>query len=104
MSISTNGVSTRARRALATFLENDASVDAPGGMTWEEIERDVPIRRLLKGAVLCRQGTPSDAMYVVVSGRLRVVLEKANGEQRALSEIGRGETVGEMGMLTGEPR
>jgi NTE family protein len=52
------------------------------------------------GRILIEQGAPSDTLYVVLSGRLAVVhgLESAN--ERRLSELGPGETVGEMGVVT----
>src|SRR5689334_5057338 len=51
------------------------------------------------GETLMREGDAGDALYVVVSGRLSVVV----GTTR-IAEIGRGETVGEMALLTGGPR
>lgn len=55
------------------------------------------------GEVLIREGEPGDAVYVVVSGRLRVSVQRPEGEL-AVNEIGRGEMVGEMALLTDEPR
>lgn len=51
------------------------------------------------GETLLREGDAGDALYVVVSGRLSVVVGSA-----PIAEIGRGETVGEMALLTGAPR
>lgn len=56
------------------------------------------------GAVLFREGEASDFFYIVISGRLGVVVEAAPSEPRFVTQIGIGETVGEMGMITGEPR
>ena len=56
------------------------------------------------GAVLFHQGEVADCMYLVVSGRLRVTREREDGGARVLGEIGRGESVGEMALLTGEHR
>ena len=56
--------------------------------------------RLGGGETLMREGDAGDAMYVVVSGRLSVVVEP----EHSIAEIGRGETVGEMALLTGAPR
>lgn len=53
---------------------------------------------------LFRQGDDGDSMYILVSGRLRVLLEGEDGEPRVLGEIGRGETVGEIALVTGDPR
>ncbi len=56
------------------------------------------------GETLLQQGEPADGMYVVLAGRLRVFVEEAGGEERMVGEVGRGECVGEMGVLIGGPR
>ncbi len=56
------------------------------------------------GQVLMVQGEPGDAMYLLVSGRLRVQVRDEHGVQRTVGEIARGEFVGEMSLLTREPR
>lgn len=56
------------------------------------------------GETLFRQGDLGDSVYIVLSGRLRVVLELSGGGRRFLGEVTRGESVGEMAILTGEPR
>jgi NTE family protein/lysophospholipid hydrolase len=71
--------------------------------TLRRIERELEWVELRPGEALFAQGDPSDCMYLVVSGRLIGVREGAR-ERRIVAEIGRGESVGEMGFLTGEPR
>lgn len=56
------------------------------------------------GATLMAEGEPGDAMYLLVSGRLRTFLRQDDGTQRVVREIGRGEVVGEMSLYTDEPR
>lgn len=56
------------------------------------------------GETLMRQGEAGDAMYLVVSGRLRAYLRDADGSERAVREMGRGQVVGEMALYTDEPR
>jgi len=56
------------------------------------------------GAYLCRQGDEGDSMYVLISGRLKVLENRPNGKLDAIAEIPCGETVGEMSLITGEPR
>ena len=51
------------------------------------------------GSYLFRAGQPSDALYVVRSGRLQVVQNDV-----VLTELGRGGVLGELGLLTGVPR
>jgi predicted acylesterase/phospholipase RssA/CRP-like cAMP-binding protein len=60
--------------------------------------------RLGGGETLMREGDAGDALYVVVSGRLSVVIGTTPHDERSIAEIGRGETVGEMALLTGAPR
>jgi NTE family protein/lysophospholipid hydrolase len=59
---------------------------------------------LLAGTPLFKQGDPGDSLYIVVSGRLRVVLTDPAGIERAMNEVGRGECVGEFALLTQESR
>jgi predicted acylesterase/phospholipase RssA/CRP-like cAMP-binding protein len=54
---------------------------------------------LRAGAVLFERGAPGDALYVIRHGRLEVVVD---GE--VVREAGRGEVLGELALLTGEPR
>lgn len=56
------------------------------------------------GEVLFRQGDIGDSLYVLIYGRLVIVVQGENGEEEIIGEIGRGEVVGEMAILTGEPR
>ena len=51
------------------------------------------------GYELCRNNTPSDEMYVLLSGELVVI-----GEDTRVATILPVTTVGEMGLITGEPR
>ncbi|NJD24354.1 MAG: cyclic nucleotide-binding domain-containing protein [Betaproteobacteria bacterium] len=56
------------------------------------------------GEVLFRQGEVDQTLYIVVGGRLRVLLCDELGETHVLGDMRRGETVGEMALITGEPR
>lgn len=56
------------------------------------------------GETLFRQGEPGDSLYIVISGMVRVVVQRQDGEQRLVAECGDGETVGEMAVLGGAPR
>lgn len=56
------------------------------------------------GETLFRIGEPADALYVVVTGRLRAVIDEVGAGRRVIREIGRGQNVGELALLTDEPR
>jgi NTE family protein len=57
---------------------------------------------LRPGEVLLRQGDSGDDVYFVLSGRMRA--ETIGEAGTVLGEIGRGESVGELAMFTGELR
>ncbi|MFO1312785.1 MAG: patatin-like phospholipase family protein [Burkholderiales bacterium] len=56
------------------------------------------------GTALMNEGETGDAMYLVLSGRLRAYVKDDEGHPRAVREMGRGQIVGEMSVITGEPR
>lgn len=56
------------------------------------------------GDTLLTQGEPGDAMYLVVSGRLRAFVVADDGSTRKVGEVARGKIVGEMSLYTDEPR
>jgi predicted acylesterase/phospholipase RssA/CRP-like cAMP-binding protein len=69
-----------------------------------DLEPELQWMTLAAGEYLFRQGDPADCLYLVVNGRLRVLSEQADGTEQVLGELGRGECVGEFGLLTDEPR
>ena len=52
------------------------------------------------GDVIHRQGEESDAIYIVLNGRLRAIQDKNEGDMRVVGEYGQGESVGELEVLT----
>lgn len=52
------------------------------------------------GQALHHQGDESDAIYIVLNGRLRAISEKDNGAMRVVGEYGQGESVGELEVMT----
>ncbi|MBA3344118.1 MAG: peptidase domain-containing ABC transporter [Gemmatimonadales bacterium] len=51
------------------------------------------------GVSIVREGDPADALYVVVSGRARVVRTAENGEELSLNVLRAGDVFGEIGLL-----
>lgn len=56
------------------------------------------------GQVIYHQKDESDAIYIVLNGRLRSIMEKQGGEMRVLGEYGQGESVGELEVMTESTR
>jgi predicted acylesterase/phospholipase RssA/CRP-like cAMP-binding protein len=52
---------------------------------------------------LFHEGDPSDRLYLLVSGRLKIVVEGESGT-RLLRSLGPGAAIGELGILAGTPR
>ncbi len=53
--------------------------------------------------LLCREGEPGNALYIIVSGKVEVT-KKSGGKDAVLAERGVGDFVGEMAILESAPR
>ena len=70
----------------------------------EEITKQVEVIRVPGGDSLFKQGDPGDSLFIVINGRLRVIVRHEDGQEEVVAELGRDEMVGEMALLTGENR
>lgn len=61
-------------------------------------------RRLAESEVLCRQGDPGDAMFIVTGGRIRLSTTDPSGNEKILTYFTDGQFFGETALLTGAPR
>jgi CRP/FNR family cyclic AMP-dependent transcriptional regulator len=61
-------------------------------------------RHAPRGSAIMHAGDPTDSLYVVISGRLKVMMGEADGKEVILSIIGPGEIFGEMGLIDDGPR
>ena len=53
--------------------------------------------------VLFEQGDPGEEMYVIVHGQVRIMVSK-DGSEKEFARRGLGEVIGEMSLISGEPR
>lgn len=84
---------------LADLLADHFSIDDPAVL--EATLASIEWLYVPEGDAVFRQGDPSDAVYFVIRGRLAA----ARGDREAfLGGAGRGEVVGETGLLLGTPR
>jgi NTE family protein len=60
-------------------------------------------QRAAKGTVVCKEGDPGDAMYIIETGQVKVVSD-VETQRLTLATLGPGNQFGEMSLLTGEPR
>jgi CRP/FNR family cyclic AMP-dependent transcriptional regulator len=61
-------------------------------------------RNVTRGSIIMAAGDPTDSLYIVLSGRLKVMMSDADGKEVILTIIGPGEFFGEMGLIDDSPR
>jgi CRP/FNR family cyclic AMP-dependent transcriptional regulator len=57
-----------------------------------------------RSATIMAGGDPTDSLYIVLSGRLKVMMSDSEGKEVILAILGPGEFFGEMGLIDDEPR
>ncbi|MCV7146217.1 MFS transporter [Mycobacterium riyadhense] len=97
-------VSAAADQRPATSPEVDPLANLPlfaglDAVALVELRNSAEHVELEAGSYLFRAGEPADALYVVRSGRLQVLRDDV-----VVTELGRGEVVGELGLLIAAPR
>jgi CRP/FNR family cyclic AMP-dependent transcriptional regulator len=61
-------------------------------------------RSTTRGSIIMAAGDPTDSLYIILSGRLKVMMSDADGKEVILSLLGPGEFFGEMGLIDDNPR
>ncbi|MBI3969213.1 MAG: Crp/Fnr family transcriptional regulator [Chloroflexi bacterium] len=61
-------------------------------------------RRFPKGSVIFHETDPGLGLYVIESGRVKIVLTSEDGRQVVLTTLGPNEYFGDLALLDGEPR
>jgi CRP/FNR family cyclic AMP-dependent transcriptional regulator len=66
---------------------------------------NVMVRRSApKNRTILKSGDPTDSLYIIIAGRIKVQMSDAEGKEVILSVLGPGDFFGEMGLLDGAPR
>lgn len=61
-------------------------------------------RQYAKGQIIFVQGDPGTSLYLIQSGRVKIVLTSDEGKERVLAILGPHDFFGELALLDGEPR
>jgi small-conductance mechanosensitive channel len=69
----------------------------------ERLARSVSVQRFGRGEVLFRQGDPGSALFVLLSGQLDILVEKADRPEK-IASVSTGNFIGEHALMTGEAR
>ncbi|MCI0820344.1 MAG: patatin-like phospholipase family protein [Chloroflexi bacterium] len=67
------------------------------------VREKVQLRSFKPGDVLAEQGQDSPGLYVIRSGLAAVIVKDSGGQEREAFSLGKGECVGEMSLVSGEP-
>jgi CRP/FNR family transcriptional regulator, cyclic AMP receptor protein len=90
-----------------TTVEFLATVPLLSGLDQEELQRFADLTRertFPKGSVILFEHDPGDSLYVVRSGRVKVVLVGEDGREVILGVLGVGEHFGELSLIDELPR
>jgi len=61
-------------------------------------------RSVTRGTNVVAAGDLTDSLYIIISGRLKVMMSDADGKEVILAILGPGEFFGEMGLIDDSPR
>jgi predicted acylesterase/phospholipase RssA/CRP-like cAMP-binding protein len=98
----TSSVQRLRRSELAAYLSGLFGAMPP--QLFDALVGRMQFERYSGGNVLFRPGDPSDAAYIVLSGRLRVITTPSHRGAGRIEEIGRRQPIGWAGLLTRRPR
>src|SRR5215204_4106209 len=91
----------------APVLGSLASIPFFGGMEADALERlaaTMRSRRFRRGEVIFHIGDPGDALFVIVTGEVKISLPSETGDEAILATLRDGEVFGELALLDGAPR
>ena len=90
-------VSTTVLKSLPVFA--DFSQDHLRALVGMVMRRGAP-----RGTAVMHEGDSADSFYIVVSGRLKVLVGEADGKETILTILGPGECFGEMSLIDDQAR
>jgi CRP/FNR family cyclic AMP-dependent transcriptional regulator len=88
-------VASLARIPFFAGLEGDAL---------ERVAAGTRTRRFRRGEVIFHAGDPGDALFVIVSGEVKISVPSESGEEAILTTLHEGDVFGELALLDGAPR
>jgi CRP/FNR family transcriptional regulator, cyclic AMP receptor protein len=90
--------------SVRTVLERNPLFRGLASPTLERISRVCVRRAYERDAIIFSQSDPGDALYGVVTGRVRISASSAGGKEVFLNIMEPGDTFGEIALLDGRPR
>ena len=68
------------------------------------LSRVVARKSYARGSLILAAGDPTDSLYILISGRIKVFMSDLDGKEVILSILGPNEYFGEMGLIDDNPR
>ena len=78
--------------------------DALGGANADRLAEFCRRCEVPAGQIIARQGDPAVSMHFILEGRIGIIADMGDGRTMRLRSLGPHTTIGEMGLITGQPR
>jgi CRP/FNR family cyclic AMP-dependent transcriptional regulator len=93
-----------AARPLAETLAGVPFFSGLDAESLESVGRGMRARRFRRGEVIFHLGDPGDALFIVMTGAIKIMIPSDAGEEAILATLRSGDVFGELAVLDGAPR
>jgi CRP-like cAMP-binding protein len=94
-------------RSLSPLVESLALIPFFAGLDQGALERvaaGTRTRRFRRGEVIFHAGDPGDALFIIVSGEVKIALPSETGDEAIIASLRPGDVFGELALLDGAAR